>query len=360
MDPILTDEQRLLQDSVAKHFAQAGGVKRMRALRGKEGGFDRVAHTRMADEGWFGMMVPAERDGLGMGLTELALVLVEAGRVLAPEPIGATVAVASAIGAGKRGSESDALLAAIVAGRSLVMPAVSAGADGKARSVEATGSGGRLRLDGTHHLVPLAPVADGFLVAASRGKEQLLVHVPAGAQGLQALPRATVDGRPVGDLRFSGVEAQLVVTEGPDAHSSLLDLLLFSASAELVGVMAAALDMTVEYLKVRQQFGRPIGSFQALQHRAVDDLVRIVSSRSLVFQVAAQGGGLTSALASAMKAHCSGEALKVTKSAIQMHGGIGFTDEHDIGLYLKRAMLLSVWLGNEALHRQRFAALQAA
>ena len=159
-------------------------------------------------------------------------------------------------------------------------------------------------------------------------------------------------------------QADIVVAgprEGAAAQRRLYDLLLFSAAAELVGVMSAALDMTVEYLKTRKQFGKPIGSFQALQHRAVNDFASLVSTRSFVFQVAGQGGNepvaLSSAMASALKAHAGGEALAVTKSAIQMHGAIGFTEECDIGLYLKRAMWLSAWLGNETVQRARYGAL---
>jgi len=188
----------------------------------------------------------------------------------------------------------------------------------------------------------------------------VLCHVADSAKGVTITPRSTVDGRPFGAVKLDGVATREILAgpaEGARAVRELLDTALIAASAELLGVMGAALDMTVEYLKTRKQFGKPIGSFQALQHRAVNDYARIASTRSLLFQICAQGGMPSSAMASALKAHASGEALTLTKSAIQMHGAIGFTDEYDVGLYLKRAMWLSTWLGNEAAHRKRYADL---
>jgi alkylation response protein AidB-like acyl-CoA dehydrogenase len=123
----------------------------------------------------------------------------------------------------------------------------------------------------------------------------------------------------------------------------------------MLGVMEGANERTLDYLKTRKQFGRPIGSFQALQHRAVDNYVLIEGVRSLLHQICEGGEPISASLASALKAAASSAALTVTKSAVQLHGAIGFTDEFDIGLYLKRAMWLSAYLGNEAAHRRRFA-----
>ena len=126
----------------------------------------------------------------------------------------------------------------------------------------------------------MATACHGFLIAASRRNvPPLLAYVPREASGVSLAARATVDGRPIADITLLNAKVETVVAEGATAHSALYDLLLFSAAAELTGVMSAALDITVEYLKTRQQFGKPIGSFQALQHRAVDDFARIVSSR---------------------------------------------------------------------------------
>ena len=366
MDLLLTDEQRLLQDSVAKMMAQAGGVKRTRALRGKDGGFDRVVHERMGQEAWFGLLVSQDDGGLGLGLTELGLVLMEAGKVLAPEPIAAAVITAYAISSGKNASRvadlAADLVAGIVEGRTLVMPALGLDHAERSGGVKAsTADGGKTwRLDGVCDGVPLAGHCDGFLVAAEGGGGAPLFYVARSVEGFMIASRATVDGRPFGRLTFDDVKAGSLIVgpePGVEAQRRLRDLLLFAEAAELVGLMTAALDITVEYLKTRKQFGKPIGSFQALQHRAVDDFAKIVSARSFLFQVAAQGLDISSSMASALKAHAAAEALDVCKSAIQMHGGIGFTEECDIGLYLKRAMWLSAWLGNEAHHRARYASL---
>lgn len=357
MELLLSNEQRLLQDSVAKHLALEGGVKRTRELRNKAGGFDRAAHARMGAEGWFGILVPQELGGLGLGATELALVLMETGRTLAPEPVASAALSALAVALSCDVAFRGEMLEGIVAGAAIIVPAFDIDTGG----VRARSAGGAVMLDGAIAQVPNAAHADGFLVQAMATDGPALCHVPRGAAGLRIDSSTTVDGRDHGLLALCDVRGHRVL--GPGASSSAIarlhDLALVSASAELAGVMSAALDMTVEYLKIRKQFGKPIGSFQALQHRAVDAFTSIASTRSLLFQVAAQGEAIGPAMASALKAHASGEALKVTKSAIQMHGAIGFTDEHDIGLYLKRAMWLSAYLGNEAFHRGRFAAASA-
>jgi len=296
---------------------------------------------------WFAMLLPPQRDGLGLGLTELGLVMQEAGRALAPEPIAASATSAAVLAEVEHVPVAATLLERVVSGDALVMPATG-GAD-----VRMIATRGSTRLDGACEGVAMAGACEGFLVDAAADTGRALAYVPRDAAGLVLAERNTVDGRPFARLSFDAVAPQFV-WEGPRAAERLHDVLLFAASAELVGVMSAALDMTVDYLKTRKQFGRPIGSFQALQHRAANDFASIVSARSFVFQVAGQPTGLTSAVASALKAHCGATALEVAKSAIQMHGAIGFTDEYDVGLYLKRAMWLSAWLGNEAEQRRRF------
>ncbi len=355
MEPILTDEQRLLQDSVARMLSHAGGVKRTRGLRGRDGGFDAGMHARMGAEGWFGLLVPEALGGSGLGLTELAVVLMEAGRVLAPEPIGATAVVARSIALGIGSTAHDALLAGVLEGRIVVVPAVAGDADASGVTWQLPSKETGVRLDGKVSGVAMSATCDGFLVATS---DDMLAYVPRVTPGVTTTARATVDGRSLGDLALADVAPELTLSMR-NAGQELYDLLLFCAAAELVGVMGAALDITVEYVKTRKQVGKPIGSFQAIQHRAVDDFARLVSARSLLFQVAAQGLPVASQMASALKAHCGGMALEVTKSAIQMHGAIGFTEECDIGLYLKRAMWLSAWLGNERVHRRRYSALNS-
>ena len=146
------------------------------------------------------------------------------------------------------------------------------------------------------------------------------------------------------------------------AIEAVNDLALVALSAELLGVMEGAQEMTFAYMRIRKQFGKPIGSFLALQHKAVDIYIKTETTRSLLYQVAAANDPyrIDPAQAVALKAKASADALEVTKACIQLHGGIGFTDEHDIGLYLTRAMLLSSLNGNAAAQRRRYADLELA
>ena len=354
MDLLLSEEQRMLRERAARLLARAGGAKRLRRLRESGDGFDRDVLREMAGEGWLGVLVPADRGGLGLGMTEAALLLEQAGRTLAPEPVGASMMAAAALAACKG---NDALLARAVSGDALVVPAVDA-VDGAGEVRAALTAEGQTVLEGSRLGVPAAAAADSMLVAASGPDGALLCHVEAGAKGLRIETRRTVDGMSFGDVAFDGVAAAPLAARqnrGFGRPGSLRDGLLVAVSAELLGTMDAALEMTLEYLKTREQFGRPLGAFQALQHRAVDDFTRIVGTRSLLFRVAGGEGDIAPAMAAALKAHASESALRVTKSAIQMHGAIAFTDEHDAGLHLKRAMTLSAWLGNAAAQRERYA-----
>ena len=196
---------------------------------------------------------------------------------------------------------------------------------------------------------------------SARDADGLVVcHVPRAAPGLEIRLIPTVDGRAYGELTFNDVPSSGVIAKANTASAILQryhGMALLAAAAEMLGVMERVSEITVDYLKIRKQFGRPIGSFQALQHRAVDNYVLIESTRSLLHQICEGGEPLSGSLTSALKAVASGAALTVTKSAIQLHGGIGMTDEYDAGLYLKRAMWLSSYLGNKSVHQRRYVQL---
>jgi alkylation response protein AidB-like acyl-CoA dehydrogenase len=169
----------------------------------------------------------------------------------------------------------------------------------------------------------------------------------------------SVEGRRLATLTLQDAPADLLPARqsSRSAPEALNDLALFALAAELLGLMQAAQELTFDYLRVRKQFGKPIGSFQALQHKAVDIYTKTETTRSLLYQVAAANGPyrIDATHAVAVKAKASEDALAVTQACIQLHGAIGFTDEHDIGLYLKRAMLLSSLNGNAAAQRRRYA-----
>jgi alkylation response protein AidB-like acyl-CoA dehydrogenase len=362
MELLLTDEQKLLQESAATLVERTGGTDKARTRRDAGGALDRDAWRTVAEAGWLGILASESAGGLGLGMTELSLVLEQAGRGLLGAPVAAAALSAAAIGEGESDSARDELASAIVAGERLVLPALlESVADASAEGLEtnAASAGQGYTLTGTKTFIPDAGEADAFLVAAQGPDGPILGLVDADGAGASVDLHPTVDGGAWGTLTLSGAEiAADRVIAGPNRAPELIarirDGMLVGLGAELLGVMSEALDIAIEYIKTREQFGRPIGSFQALQHRAVNDYVDVEMTRSLLFQICAamdEGRGAPE-MTAAIKAKAS-----VAKSAIQMHGGIGFTDEHSIGFYLKRAMALSAQYGNEAVQRRRYAEL---
>jgi alkylation response protein AidB-like acyl-CoA dehydrogenase len=355
----LTSEQSLLRDSAAK-FVEVAGPKVARTHRMQDPSFAPARLRQAGALGWIGMLVPASAGGLGLGLTELALVLEQAGRGLVCEPIGFAVISAAALGQGRT---PHPMLERVMAGTALVVPALQESAyddDPLAPRTQAVEEGGASRLTGNKMFV-CADGADGFLVSA-RGRDGLaLYYVARDAPGCALSTMQTVEGRKLATLSLSTVPADRIAA--PSSSGSAVDMLhnlaLLALSCELLGVMEKSHEITLDYLRIRKQFGKPIGSFQALQHQAANNYIRIEATRSLIFQVAANNDTdrIDPAMAIALKARASEDALCVTQSCLQLHGAIGFTDEHDMGLYLKRAMLLSSLFGNAAAQRRRYAAI---
>jgi alkylation response protein AidB-like acyl-CoA dehydrogenase len=359
MDLHLTSEQTLLRDSAAR-FVGAAGPKVARGFRDQDPSFNPVRLREAGELGWLGILVPEANGGLGLGLTELALVLEQAGRGLVCEPIGLAAISAAALAQGRT---PHPMLERVMSGAALVVPALQEGAFGDdplSPNTKAAGNGGTLRLTGTKTFV-CADGAEGFLVSASGRDGPELCYVTRNAPGLTLSTTPTVDGRTLATLSLKEAPGDLVPSRqsSRNAVDALHHLALLALSAELLGVMEKAQEVTFDYLRVRKQFGKLIGSFQALQHKAVDMYIRTETTRSLVYQVAANNDPyrIDPALAVAAKAKASEDALFVTQASIQLHGGIGFTDEHEIGLYLKRAMLLSSLLGHAAAQRRRYARL---
>jgi alkylation response protein AidB-like acyl-CoA dehydrogenase len=363
MELILSDEQQLLYDSAGKSFARWGGVKRARELRGSEIGFDRDGLRRLAESGWLGMLVPEQHGGLQLGPRELALVMTQAGRALAPEPIGDLALAALIISACADAAVRETSLASLLAGETVIIAALqdsSGDIDLAETSVTAARQGAEWRLNGSKGFVLGAAASEAFLVSARDAEGLVICHVARTTPGLDIQLVPTVDGRSYGDLTLRDVPSSRIVARGNAAAAILQrheSLALVAAAAEMLGVMEGVSALTLDYLKTRKQFERPIGSFQALQHRAVDNYILIESTRSLLHQICESGEPISAAMASALKAVASSAALTVTKSAVQLHGAIGFTDEYDVGLYLKRAMWLSSHLGNESAHQRRYARL---
>jgi alkylation response protein AidB-like acyl-CoA dehydrogenase len=359
MELNLTSEQALLRDSAAK-FIGAAGPKIARKFRNSDASFAPQRLREAGELGWLGMLVPEAAGGLGLGLTELALVLEQAGRGLVCEPIGLAAISAAALGFAPK---PHPMLSRVMTGDALVVPALQERAHGDdplAPSTEAVGTGTSLHLTGEKMFV-CADGADGFLVSASGRDGLVLCFVARDALGCTLQPVETVDGRRLATLYLDGTPADLVSPHAlaRDAVDTLYNLALVALSAELLGVMEEAQRITLDYLRIRKQFGKLIGSFQALQHQAANIYLRTEAVRSLTFQVAGNNEPwrVDPAMAAAAKAKASEDALFVTEACIQLHGAIGFTDEHDIGLYLKRAMLLSSLMGNAAAQRRRYVAI---
>lgn len=364
-----TDHRAMLRDSVADFTARTPGIARMRKLRGDPAEFDRAVWRQMAELGWLGILVPEEHGGMGLGLSEAAIVAEGLARVLAPEPYtAAAVLGAGVVDAAGTPALKDELLPQIASGD--VIPALAwqecAGVlDVAAIRTRAAPFEGGYRVSGTKRFVVGAAGADGCLVTAQSDAGLVLLWVPCDASGIRLDLEAIADGRHFGTLVLTdvAVPAERVVARGAGAQGALertLDHAAVIAGAELHGVMGRALEMSLEYMKTRVQFGKPIGSFQALQHRAVDLYIqRELSSAVLEDALRELDANPTPArrtvLASRVKARCAEAGLRITREAIQIHGAIGFTDEYDAGLYLKRAMVLAGWLGTAAQHRRRYA-----
>jgi alkylation response protein AidB-like acyl-CoA dehydrogenase len=370
MELVLNDEQRLLQESAAKLVERSAGPKAHRDSRDTEIGFDRERHKLAAEAGWLSIMVPERADGAGLGITELALMLEQAGRGLMTEPLAACAVTAYTIGIGRAATERVEALAELVAGNRIIVPALQdpAVAEDQQERVVAMPFHYGYQLSGTRSLVPFAADADAFLLDAQTSDGSIMVIIPCDIHGVDVTATRTVDGVRYGTVTFS--DASMIsdewliagVKQGRTLTAAAYDRLLLTASAEMLGVMDKALELALGYVKTREQFGRPIGSFQALQHRAANDHIEVERVRSLLYQTceAFDSRRGKRSMAAAVKARTSEAALTVTKSVIQMHGAIGFTDEYDAGLYLRRAMALAASYGSAALHRQRYAALSEA
>ena len=232
-----------------------------------------------------------------------------------------------------------------------------------------TADGGANSLEGECRFVPV-PHADAFVVAAGSVNGATLAWVEADQPGSSVATEATADGAEVGRITFSGVEipAEHVLADGPAATQALdtaIDYGVLGNCAELLGLMDRALELTLEYLKTRKQFGKPIGAFQVLQHRTVDLwMLKEVSEHATTAAIRTASAPDVPAharalAASSAKARVGEAALKIVNEAIQLHGAIGFTDEYDLALYANRALTIAPFLGNAAEHRQRYGDLKS-
>lgn len=373
---VLNEEQVMLKDSAAGFLAEKATVAHLRALRDSDSdrGFSDDVWKEMAQMGWAGIAIDEEFGGLGYGYTGLGLVLEQVGRNLSASPLQSTVLVAATLVAQLgNAQQKEQWLPAIAAGDKLVTLALQEGSHHAPQQcvLSATPDGEDYVLNGSKVLVLDAGAADSFIViartAGAAGDEQGLSAflVDADTAGLAIERRSLVDSRDAGALALEGVRvpaANLLgtVDEAWDGLTRALDIANIGLASELLGLSTEAFERTVAYLKERKQFGRVIGSFQGLQHRAAELFAELELARSIVLQAlhSIDGGEQElSLLASAAKAKLCEVAQRATNEAIQMHGGIGMTDEHEIGFFIKRARVAQHTFGDYNYHLDRFATL---
>jgi alkylation response protein AidB-like acyl-CoA dehydrogenase len=373
---VLTEEQQMLRDSALAFAKEKLPVSQLRALRasGAAEGFDRNAWRDMADLGFAGVLIPETYGGSGFGYVGLGQVLEAQGRTLAATPLLSTALIgASALILGGSDQHKAEHLPKIAQGDRLTALAVDEGPHhdpaGTALTARRTGSG--YELSGEKRYVIDGAAADLLIVSARTSGKPGDTHgvslflVPADAPGVSRTPLKTLDAHPAANIAFTSVSVSAdavlgTADEGLTLLEDILDRARIGLSAEMLGACDAAFEMTADYLKVRKQFGQLIGSFQALQHRAAIMFTELELTRSSVaaaLEALDSGEGDIAELASLAKARAGETIHLVSNEAVQMHGGIGMTDVHDSGLYLKRARVLEALYGSESYHRDRYASL---
>ncbi len=364
------DTLRLLQDA-ATSFASFD-AKRVRSWRYNDPGFERSQWQDMAAQGWFGILADEASGGMGLGLDSVAVVARALGQAAVPEPFVAAGVVAPNLLAGcSPGPCRDAALQDIITGGTVATlawqsPSGSFTLDDIA--VTAAAQDGAVTLSGEARFVPVA-AADSFIVAAEQAGGVSLWWLPRNTEGLTIQPEDQSDGSRTAWLRLANVavrsdNALAQPGEGRDLLAAALDSGVVANCAELMGMMDRSLELTLDYLKVRKQFGQAIGSFQVLQHRAVDLWMQkeVAGHATEAAIKALDSDGVTPAAraiaASSVKARVGEVALKMANETVQLHGAIGFTDEYDLGLYVNRMLAAVPYLGNAADHRKRYGELR--
>lgn len=375
MSFVLTEDQQMLRDTAMSFAAETLPVSHLRGLRdGGANGIDPAAREQIAALGFFGVLVPEEHGGSDFGMVGMGQILEATGRTLAATPlIQSGVIAASALTLAGNEAQKAEWLPRLAAGEQVGALALDEGAHfnpaGVATEAERDGQG--YTLTGAKRYVPNGHEADLFIVAARTHGEAGETHgitlflVPKDTAGLSVQTLNTVDSHGAAHLTLDGVhvdDANVLgdADKGWDVLAPVLDRAAIALSAEMLGSAQAAFDMTLEYLNTRKQFGQLIGSFQALQHRAARMFTELEMTRSCV-AAALAGVDETAAnlaeLASLAKARAGELVHLVSNETVQMHGGIGMTDEHDSGLYMKRARVQEALWGSASWHRDRYGRL---
>ena len=351
----LSESQQMLKDNARKFFAGECPMEEVRRLMETETAYDKALWEKLTEQGYTGIIFPEEYGGVGLGKVELALLMEEAGRALLPGPFFSTVALAgSVIGALAGPADKKKYLAPICAGEARSTVAfLEANASWNPEDVQMAAASGTLT--GEKLFVPDAAVADFIAVVARNG----VFVVQAKALGMQISPMTGMDlTRKLYRVAFNKAPAEKIGDVAALAKG--FDVATVALVSELVGGMQRTLDITVEFAKMRKQFGKPIGQFQAVQHQCADMYLETESSRSAAYYAAwalEENAPDASIAVSIAKMYASDAARSVGNHGIQVHGGMGFTWENDVHLYYRRAKWSETAFGDSSFHRERIARL---
>ena len=366
MNFAFTEEQEELRKTVRAFLDAKSPETAVREQMETDNGFDPAVWSQMGEQmGLQGLVVPEEFGGSGFSFVELGVVLEEMGRALLCAPYFSTVVLAAQtlINSGDAVAKKK-YLPGIAAGETIATLATTEPSgkwDEAGITMQAKGSGSSFTLSGTKMFVLDGHTASLIIVAARTAKGVSLFAVDGNAKGLTRTALSTMDQtRKQAKLEFTDVAGELIGTEGKgwDVLSTVFDLAAVALAAEQVGGAQKVLDMAVEYAKVRVQFGRPIGSFQAIKHKCADMLLEVESAKSAAYYgmwCASEMNDELPSVASLAKAYCSEAYFHATAENIQIHGGIGFTWEHPAHLYFKRAKSSELLFGDPTYHRELLA-----
>ena len=379
MPMILNDEQNMLKDTAKDFCANNAPIEQLRKLRDADSadGFDRGIWSQMVELGWAGIPFPEEHGGLAFGYKGLGVVTEEAGRTLTASPLYATVWLGGTVlNLGGSNAQKSALLPKVTSGELLLALALEESHRHNPYGVAATAAkaNGGYAISGAKKFVLDGHVADKLIVAARTSNAAgdrdgiSLFLVDRQAEGVTVARTKMVDSRNAANIELDNVavDADALIGEegkGADVLDPALDIARIGICAEMVGSTQECFERTVQYLKEREQFGVPIGSFQALKHRAANMFCEIELSKSCVLEaLTALDEGRDPAeiakLASLTKAKVGETFHTVSREGIQMHGGIGMTDEFDIGFFIKRAAVTEQTFGDVNFHRNRYGELE--
>ena len=351
---VLNEEQEMLRDMARDWATEKSPVTEFRMVRrdGAPEAYDPAAYATMAEMGWTGVIIPEEHGGSDFGWLSLGLVVEELGKTLTASPLIASTLAASAILLGGTKEQKAKWLPGLASGEIKATLAIDEGPRHASRSFETSVADGRL--SGTKSFVHEAHGADLFVVAASDG-----LYLVEASDGVSLAARSMVDNRNHAEVTFDGAAADRLENGGDTLLDDVLDRARVLTACEMLGMAQQVFDSTLDYLKQRVQFNQLLATFQALQHRMADLFGDLAMMRSAVeggLQALDSGFGVARA-ATIAKAEANRVLHTISREGVQLHGGIGMTDEYDIGFYLKRARILEASWGGTAMLKDRFATI---